>query len=173
MEKHTESEMELLKNIQKEIIFLKEAVIQIRDEMKTYPPENRIEKAVIKDVEEAQARIHARKAHVDYDPEEDILSVSTGEKVNDTIEFDQFVIDFTLGDKIVGIEIQDASLYLKKILEIAVDKKSLENVKAAKFSVIQQKEFAFIKVVMLLPVEGAKTEERTIMATAPLAQAAA
>ena len=50
----------------------------------------------------------ARKASVDYDPEEDILSVSTGEKVNDTIEFDQFVIDFTSDDKIVGIEIQDA-----------------------------------------------------------------
>lgn len=115
----------------------------------------------------------ARKASVDYDPEEDILSVSTGEKVNDTIEFDQFVIDFTSGDKIVGIEIQDASLYLKKILEIDVDKKSLENVKAAKFCVIQQKEFAFIKVVMLLPVEGAKAEERAIMATAPVGQAAA
>ena len=64
-------------------------------------------------------------------------------------------------------------LYLKKILEIDVDKKSLENVKAAKFRVIQQKEFAFIKVVILLPVEGAKTEERTIMATAPVARVAA
>ena len=114
----------------------------------------------------------ARKAHVDYDSEEDILSVSTGEKVNDTIEFDPFVIDFTLDDKIVGIEIQDASLYLKKILEIDVDKKSLESVKAVKFSVIQQKEFAFIKVVILLPVEGAKTEERIIRATVSVAQVA-
>ena len=114
----------------------------------------------------------AQKASVDYDSEEDILSVSTGEKVNDTIEFDQFVIDFTLDDKIVGIEIQDASLYLKKILEIDVDKKSLESVKAVKFSVIQQKEFAFIKVVILLPVEGAKTEERIIRATVSVAQVA-
>ena len=69
MEKHTEDEMEILKNIQKEVIFLKEAIIQIRDEMKTYPPESRIEKAVIKDVEEAQARIHAGKGR-NYAPGE-------------------------------------------------------------------------------------------------------
>ncbi|MCK4554979.1 MAG: hypothetical protein KAT83_00065 [Candidatus Aenigmarchaeota archaeon] len=69
MEKHAEDEMELLKNIQKEIIFLKETIIQLRDEMKTYPPESRIEKALIKDVEEAQARIRAGKGR-NYAPGE-------------------------------------------------------------------------------------------------------
>lgn len=55
----TENEIEILKHMQRDISFLKNVVLQIREEVGAYPPENRIKKSIIKDVEDAQNRIRA------------------------------------------------------------------------------------------------------------------
>ena len=111
----------------------------------------------------------AKDASVDYDIEEDILYVSTGVKVQDSIEFDQFIIDFSADDKIVGLEIMNASGYLEKFFESEIDMKQLEEIKIAKFSVIEQKEFSIIKIVMKVPLKKGVFEEMVFTATAPIA----
>lgn len=113
-----------------------------------------------------------KEARVDYDTEEDILYITTGIKVRDSVEFDQFIIDFSADDKIVGIEIMDASKYLKNFLETEIDKERLQEIKSAKFSVIQQKEFAIIKFVMNVPMAKGIMQEQVITATAPVAMMA-
>ncbi len=109
-----------------------------------------------------------KEARVDYDLEEDILYIATGEKVQDSLEFDQFVIDFSQDDRIVGLEIMDASKYLKNFLEADIDRKALSEVKTAEFSVIQQREFATIKIKMKVPLQNGFVEQ-VITATAPVA----
>lgn len=121
-----------------------------------------------KALEIAQVTI-MKEARVDYDPEEDILYITTGVKVHDSVEFDQFVIDFSADDKIVGLEIMDASIYLKNFLESEIDKSRLGEIKSAKFSVIQQKEFAIIKFVMNVPMAKGIMQEQVITTTAPVA----
>lgn len=111
----------------------------------------------------------ANKAQVRYDSEEDILFVYTGEKSHDSLEFDQFTVDFSSDDKIVAVEISGASLFLKDLLDIAVDKERLADVKEAMFSVIQQKEFAYVKIAMKLPIAKGKTIQETIYAPVPMA----
>lgn len=111
----------------------------------------------------------AKKAHVSYDPEEDILLVYTGEKSHDSLEFDQFVVDFSKDDKIVAIEISGASSFLKNILDIEVDKNRLKDVKEAMFSVIQQRDFAYVKVAMKLPLAEGREMQETLYAPVPMA----
>ncbi len=112
----------------------------------------------------------AKNARVNYTAEDDILLVHIDEPVHDSLEFDQFVIDFSKDDKLVGIEIFDASSFLKNVLDIDVDKKRLEAIKSAQFSVIQQKEFAYIKVVMIIPRVKGKELTETILTPVPMAQ---
>lgn len=111
----------------------------------------------------------SKDARVDYDKEYDLLYVATGVKVKDSLEFDQFVIDFSSDDKIVGIEIMDASRYLKKLFDYDVDKEQLADIKKAKFSVIQQKDFAMIKIVMKIPLISGECVDRVLTAPAPVA----
>lgn len=111
----------------------------------------------------------ANKAHVRYNSEEDILFVYTGEKSHDSLEFDQFTIDFSSDDKIVAIEISGASLFLKNLLDIEVDKARLEDVKEALFSVIQQKDFAYVKIALKLPIANGKMLQETIYTPVPMA----
>ena len=47
----------------------------------------------------------AKKAKVDYDEENDILWIYVGESVKDSLEIDNFVIDFSSQNKVVGLEI--------------------------------------------------------------------
>lgn len=114
----------------------------------------------------------AKNARVNYTAEDDILLIHIGEKVHDSLEFDQSVIDFSKDDKIVGIEIFDASEFLKNVLDIDIDKKRLEEVKSANFSVIQQKEFAYVKVVMEVPLAKGEKITETILTPVPVAQVA-
>lgn len=58
----------------------------------------------------------ARKLQIDYDNEEDILWVHEGREVKDSLELDDFVIDFA-GSEIVGLEIMNASEVLTRYIE--------------------------------------------------------
>ena len=50
----------------------------------------------------------ARKLAIDYDEEEDVLWLHEGKQVKDSLELDDFVIDFS-GSDVVGLEIMNAS----------------------------------------------------------------
>jgi uncharacterized protein YuzE len=58
----------------------------------------------------------ARKVQIDYDDEADILWVHEGREVKDSLELDDFVIDFA-GSEVVGLEIMNASRVLTRYIQ--------------------------------------------------------
>jgi len=108
----------------------------------------------------------ARKAKVDYDHENDILWVYSGEKIKDSLEVDNFIIDFSFDDKVVGIEILDASEIISNLVLSKISKEMLSNIKEASLSFYQSKELFYIVVGLVLMV-GNKLKEIPIQVPAP------
>ncbi|MEM5790968.1 MAG: DUF2283 domain-containing protein [Candidatus Aenigmatarchaeota archaeon] len=99
-----------------------------------------------------------KEAKVDYDRENDILWVYTGEKVNDSLEIDNFVIDFSQENKIVGIEIFKTSEILSKLTQIKISKNSLLNIKKASLSSYQSRELTFVIINLILMIKNERKE---------------
>ncbi len=109
-----------------------------------------------------------KESKVHYDEEFDILYIATGAKVNDSLEFDPFIIDFSIDDKIVGFSIMNASKYFRNIFDAEIDKSELAKVDKASFSIIQYKEFALIKIIMNIPLINNFLKNQVFTATAPV-----
>ena len=107
-----------------------------------------------------------KKAKVSYDEENDVLWVHSGEKVKDSLEVDNFVIDFSHENKVVGVEILDASDIISKLSQNKISKEVLSEIKEANISFIQSKELFFI-VVGLLAMIGDVHREIPIQVPAP------
>lgn len=88
----------------------------------------------------------AKEAKIDYDEENDILYVAIGQPVSDSVDFDNFVIDYSKGGMIVGVEIMKASGFIGKF---GLSKEFILHAKQATLSVIQGKEYALIKIAIL------------------------
>ena len=61
----------------------------------------------------------AKKAIVDYDAKEDILFLSRGKKIKDSLDLGNIILDFDQNDNVAGVEILNASKTLsfsKKLL---------------------------------------------------------
>ena len=99
-----------------------------------------------------------KEAKVDYDRKNDILWVYTEEKVKDSLEIDNFVIDFSQENKIVGIEIFKASEILSKLTQIKISKNSLLNIKKASLSSYQSRELTFVIINLILMVKNERKE---------------
>ena len=103
----------------------------------------------------------AKEAKIDYDKENDILYVYTKEHASDSVEFDNFVIDYSSRGMIVGVEIMKATDFINKF---GLKKSFLENATAASISVIQGKEYALIKVLI---AAAGDTKEITVPSPVP------
>jgi uncharacterized protein YuzE len=57
-----------------------------------------------------------RKLQIDYNEEEDILWLHEGKQVKDSLELDDFVIDFAASE-VVGLEIMNASEVLTRYIQ--------------------------------------------------------
>ncbi len=108
----------------------------------------------------------AKKAIVDYDKENDILWVYSGEKVKDSLEVDNFVIDFSHDDKVVGVEIINASEVISSLAISRINKEALANIKEASLSFYQSRELFYVVVGLIVAVNG-KTREIPIQVPAP------
>lgn len=111
-----------------------------------------------------------KKAKVDYDFENDVLYVYSGEKVQDSLEIEKFVLDFSFDNRIVGVEILNASKTLSNILNIKIGKRLLSSLKEAGISITHGKEMMF--VLLILPVKMKGREDIRINVQAPLAVSA-
>lgn len=108
----------------------------------------------------------AKKAKIDYDEENDILWVYSGEKIKDSLEIDKFVIDFSYDDKIVGVEIFNASEFISNLVLNKISKEMLSNIKEASLSFYQSRELFYVVVGLLLTVDD-KLREIPIQVPAP------
>jgi len=100
----------------------------------------------------------ARKAKVDYDEENDVLWVFVGEKVKDSLEIDNFIIDFSHENKVVGVEILDASEIISKLSQTEISKEMLSEIKEASINFIQSKELFFIIIGLLTTINKVQKE---------------
>ena len=94
----------------------------------------------------------AKKAIVNYDVDQDILWVHSGDKIKDSLDLDRFVIDFSADDKIVGVEISGASKFLSEIIGSNISKLVLRGVKDASISFYQGKQI--LSVFLYLRIAG-------------------
>ncbi len=108
-----------------------------------------------------------KEAKVDYDGENDILWVYTGEKIKDSLEIDNFVIDFSFDNKVVGVEIFNASKLLSKLTLTKIRKSMLSKIVKATLSFYQSKELFYIVVGLILMVNK-KIREIPIQIPAPM-----
>ena len=108
----------------------------------------------------------ARKAKINYDEENDILWVYTGEKVKDSLEVDKFVIDFSHEDKVVGVEIFSASEVISNLVLNKITKEILSNIKEASLSFYQSKELFYVVIGLVLQIDN-ELREVPIQVPAP------
>lgn len=94
----------------------------------------------------------ARKASVNYDQEQDILWVHSGDKVKDSLDLDRFVIDFSDDNRISGVEVGGASKFLSDIMGYKISKDLLKSIKNASISFYQGKQI--LSVFIYLKIEG-------------------
>lgn len=100
---------------------------------------------------------------IDYDKEQDMLFAYTGEKVNDSLEIGDFIIDFNSQNKIVGIELFDASDMLKMS---NIPKSYFDNLISGKISISQGKNSIYVLLVLEFKI-GEKIEEKQILLSVP------
>ena len=112
---------------------------------------------------EEKVKKMVRKAKINYDKENDILWIYSGESVKDSIEIDNFVIDFSKNNKIVGVEIFNASKVLSRLTLSRITKQMLAEIRRATFSSYQSKELIYVVVVLFF-----KGKEIPIQIPAPI-----
>ncbi len=108
----------------------------------------------------------ARKAKVDYDQENDILWVYSGEKVKDSLEVGNFIIDFSYDDKVEGVEIMDASEVVSKLSLSKISKDMLAGIKEASLSFYQSRELSYVIIGLIMTIDN-KVREIPIQVPAP------
>lgn len=99
-----------------------------------------------------------KKAKVDYDEENDILWIYSGDKIRDSLEIDNFIIDFSYEDKIVGVEILDASEVLSNMSLVKLSKNDLLNILEAGLSTYQGKELSYVVIRLVLMKKDIRRE---------------
>ena len=105
-----------------------------------------------------------KKVNISYDYKNDILYLFTGEKVKDSLQIDNFVIDFSHKGKIVGIEIFEASKVLSGVSEFRISKKMLKDyLKEVYMKVYVGKELIVIGIGLLF-----KAKPREVHTSVPV-----
>jgi len=91
----------------------------------------------------------ARKIKIiDYDSENDIFSISEGEKVKASIDIGDFVLDVNHKNLICGIEIMDASENL------GIAKEVLKNVQNIKMSINYKTNHIYVLLMIIFKQKG-------------------
>jgi len=101
------------------------------------------------------------KVKIDYDPESDVLYIyKSGAKVKFSVEFfDELVVDVGFDNKVVGVEIINASRVLK------VSKQALKNAKDARLKTISKADG--FGVIYGMKLRGVEIETKVL---APIAR---
>ena len=99
-------------------------------------------------------------AKIDFDYENDILYLYTGEKVKDSLQIENFVIDFSQDNKIVAIEILDASKILSELSQVDVTKDALSKIESAGMSVYRGKELIYVLLAIRLSINQESVDIR-------------
>lgn len=100
---------------------------------------------------------------ISYDKENDILvahkGFSEGERFKCNIDVGDLVLDMSTKMRIRGIEISNASSYLKEFLRLAHTRKNvLENVRDIRFSAVIKGESIAVELIIIAEMEDIRKE---------------
>lgn len=101
-----------------------------------------------------------KDAKIDFDYENDILYLYTGEKVRDSLQIEDFIIDFSHDNTIVAIEILDASKILSELSQTNLTKDALSKIESAGISVYQGKELIYVLLAIRLSINQESVDIR-------------
>lgn len=110
-------------------------------------------------------------AEIDYDYENDILYLYAGEKAKDSLQIENFVIDFSQDDRIAAVEVLDASRILSELLQTNITKDALSKIESAGISIYHGKELIYILLIVRLSINQESIDLR-IPVPAPVAVSA-
>jgi len=85
---------------------------------------------------------------IDYDADNDILSISNGEKVKASLDIGDFVLDVSHKNLISGIEIMDASENL------GISKEVLKDIQSIKMAVTYKTNNVYVLLMIVFKKEG-------------------
>jgi len=94
---------------------------------------------------------------IDYDSENDIFSISNGDKVKASLDIGDFILDVSHSNLICGIEIMDASENL------GISKEVLKNIKNMKMSVTYKTNHIYVLLMIVF-----KKEDKEVNISIPL-----
>ena len=100
-----------------------------------------------------------RIAKVSYDAEEDILYVRLDRQMRDSLEVGDFTIDFSADDRVVGLEIANASRRLSGSLPGGANiPKLLSSIRTARFAVIESRGLVWIRIAYAILFDSVRYE---------------
>lgn len=85
---------------------------------------------------------------INYDSENDIFSISNGDKVKASLDIGDFILDVSHNNLVCGIEIMDASENL------GVSKKVLSSIKNMKMSVTYKTNHVYVLLMIVFKEKG-------------------
>src|SRR5574341_1422234 len=101
-----------------------------------------------------------KNAKIDFDYDNDILYLYTGETVKDSLQIENFVIDFSQDNKIVAVEVLDASKILSELSQTNITEDALFKIESAGMSIYHGKELIYILLVIRLSINQESVDLR-------------
>lgn len=97
---------------------------------------------------------------ISYDTENDILFVNMGEKAEHAVQMDNFVVDFSFSDKVVGMEILDAAKTLSEFTGEKLSQEELENARDADIRVKEGRDAVYVSLFFVVEKGGESVRHR-------------
>ncbi|MEK6896983.1 MAG: DUF2283 domain-containing protein [Nanoarchaeota archaeon] len=85
---------------------------------------------------------------IDYDSENDIFSISNGDKVKASLDIGDFILDVSHNNLICGLEVMDASENL------GISKDILKNIRNIKMSVTYKTNHVYVLLILAFKKKG-------------------
>jgi uncharacterized protein YuzE len=104
---------------------------------------------------------------IEYDDEEDILYYNEGNRAKDSLRIKDFIIDFDSTNRVVGLEILNASKNIEMLVGEKPSREDLNGIVDADISVRRRGEMAVITFVFFSKNTGEKTTMRIPMNADP------
>lgn len=97
---------------------------------------------------------------VKYDKNQDILYVHKGGKEADSLPIGDFIVEFSHDNKVVGIEVLNASKNLSAITEHDISKEDLQSIMDADVRMSTSGRLALVFLKFVYKKKGTKKEEK-------------
>lgn len=97
---------------------------------------------------------------IKYDKENDILYVHKGKKVADSLPIGDFIVEFSHENKVVGMEVLNASKNLSVMVEHDISREDLSSIVDADVKMRHSGNLALVFLKILYERRGEEKEER-------------